>query len=303
MSTGIITTADLALVLPTILSPARDVVEKDTFMRSRISTVSIKDGDGNSYNWPKFGTGLTAQSLTEGVAINNPQRLIPTSQTFTASEVGLEVMLTDKSVRQTPEAMRARAGRYMGNAMKRRMEQDILALFAGASRDLGAAGAAFDPNVISAGMVRLLAASGTGADAASTESASGAGPISAVIHNFHMHDILKSSATFGTVASPQRIADGWSQQMMRSGNVGDVYGVDIAQNALIAIDGSDDAVGALFAKEALVFVKTSVMMRTEVDRVPALRSTALYTTSEYGTGEVEDQWFFKITADATPPTA
>lgn len=303
MAAGIQQSSDLSAVLPTVLSPARDVMEKPTFMTSMVSTVTLKDGDGITYNWPKFGTMMTAQSLVEGVAINNPQKLIPTSQQFTVSEVGIEIILTDRAIRYTPEAMKARAGRFAANAMKRKMEQDLLALFPGFSRDLGAAGNAFNPNFLSVSQVRLSAASGTGADAAATEPAPT--PYAAVIHPFHYHDIMTTAATLGSNINSTTgyfPIEGLTEQLIREYDVKHLYGTNMAKSPLISIDPSDDAVGAVFSKEALLLIKTSVSMRTETDRDINLRAWDMVITSEYGTGEVEDTWGFAITADATPPT-
>lgn len=279
-------------------------MEKPTFMTSMVSTVTLKDGDGTTYNWPKFGTMLTAQNLSEGVPINNPQKLIPSSQQFTVSEVGIEIIITDRAMRYTPEPMKARAGRFAGNAMKRKMEGDLLALFPGFSRDLGAAGNAFNPNFLAVAQVRLSAASGTGADAAATESAPT--PYSAVIHPFHYHDVLVSAGTLGNninTTTGYIPIEGLTEELIRNYDVKRLYDTNMAKSPLIPIDASDDAVGAVFSKEALLLVRTSNMLRTETDRDIHLRAWDMVITSEYGTGEVEDQWGFAITADATPPTS
>jgi hypothetical protein len=300
MSTGIVTTTDLASVLPTILSPARDVIEKPVYLEKMFTHVPLKDGDGLTYNWPKFGTGLTAQTLAEGVPLNNPQRLIPTSQQFTTSEVGLEVMLTDKSIRTTPEAMKARAGRFAGFAMKRKKEQDMLGLFAGLSRDLGSAGAAFNPAWISVSKVRLMSA----AEATQTEAAPG--QINAVIHPFHYHDTLVSAATLGSninSTSGYFPIEGLTEELIRNYDIENLYGVALGKHALMAIDALDDAVGAVFSKEAFLYLTTSNNMHAEWERDKNTRAWDMVITSEYGVGEIEDQWGFKITADATAPTS
>jgi hypothetical protein len=279
------------------------VIEKDTVMSNAnvVTKVMIEDGDGSTYNWPKFGTKLSAQSLSENVPINNPQTLVPTTQQFTTSEVGLQVILTDRAKRQTKEPMAARAGRFMGNAMRRKMETDGLALFSGFSRDLGSAGSAFNPNFLAAAKVRLKAASETG----QTEPVEG--EINAIVHPFHAHDILTSSATLGSnqnvLATGYQPIDGWTEDLVREYDIRRVYGVDLAQAPLISIDASDDAVGAVFSKLALIYVGTSHSMTTEKERDPSLRAESMFLTSEYGFGELEDQFGFAITADATAPTS
>lgn len=301
MTTGLQTSADITAVLSTVLSPARDVIEKPTFLRAMISNVTLRDGDGSTYNWPKFPYQLTAQALTEGVRLNNPQKLIPASQQFTTSEVGIEIMMTDKSIRLTPEPMRARAGRFAGNAMKRKQELDILALFAGFSRALGSgAGNAFNPALLSVAKVRLEAA----AESGQTEAAPG--KIFAVIHPFHYHDIMVSGATLGSninSTSGYFPIPGLTDRLIESYNIKSLYDVDMARHALMSIDASDDATAAIFAKEALLFINTSNQMTSETEHDKNLRAWDMVMTSEYGVGELEDQWGFKLIADATAPTS
>jgi hypothetical protein len=64
---GNTTTADLANVLPTILSPAREYIEKKTFVTEMVTKIPLKDGDGSTINMPKFGQVLQAIALNENV--------------------------------------------------------------------------------------------------------------------------------------------------------------------------------------------------------------------------------------------
>lgn len=279
-------------------------MEQPTVMTNKnvVSVGQINDGEGLTFNDPKFNDLFQAQDLAEGVPINNPQTMIPDTQQFTTSEVGVMTIITDKAKRVTKEPMAARAGRFMGNAMKRRREQTALGLFTGLSRDLGTAGQPFNPNWLSAAKVRLQA----GAESGQTEPADG--NISAILHPFHWHDILTSSATLGSninSTSGYFPIPGWTQQLIEEGEQGitSVYGVTVALAPLIDIDGSDDAIGAIFNQMAFIYVTTSHVMTTERDRDPTLRADLVVMTSEYGYGEREDQFGFKITADATAPAA
>lgn len=304
MADGTNTTTSWDNVIPTILSRARDAIEKPRLMTNKnvVTVVTLKDGDGTTYNWPKFEELLTADTLTEGEPIARRQRMIPSSHQFTTNEVGVSVIMTDKAVRVTPEAMRARAGRFMGNAMKRRQENDMLDLFSGLSRDLGTAGNPFSPGWISAAANRLEAASESG----QSEPLEGK-PI-AVLQAYHYHDILTSAATLGS-----NVADGTNgyypiegitEQLVRDYDIKQLYGATLArEGGHIDIDSDDDAVSAMFGKSAFIHVKTSHSMRMEKDRDIELRANLLVMTSEYGVGELEDQHGFKFTADASVPTS
>jgi len=299
-NTGNNTSTTLANVIATVLSRAKDVVEKPTVMSEFVTKVMLEDGDGLTYNWPKFATKLDAISLSEGTPINNPQKLIPSSRQFTTSEVGVHVVLTDKAVRVTPERMVARAGKFMGNAMKRKKETDLLSLFSGLSRDLGAAGQAFNPAFLSAGYGRLTAASESG------QSEPVEGRVHAVLQNFAYHDILTSGATLGSninSTSGYFPIDGITEELVKNYRLKELYDCVIALAPLISIDGSDDAVSALFGEETFILVNTSVSMRMERERDIFLRGEAMVITSEYGTGELDDQFGIKITHDATAPVA
>lgn len=291
---GNTTTADLTNVLPTIISPAREYIEKRTFVTQFVTEIRLSDGDGLTVNAPKFAQVLQAQALAENVPISNPQRLIPSTQQFTVSEVGCEVVLTDKAIKRTPEAMMARAGRFLGNAMRRKKESDLLSLFSGFSRDLGGAGQTFSATKIAAGYSRLAA----GTEASQDEPAPL--PVAAVLQPFFWNDVLNEAATIGS--NVDTIPTGLSQRLSEDWMVGPLYGVPIDLHPLISVDGSDDAVGAIFSKEALLLINTSTMMKREQERDIHLRAWDIVITSEYGTGELEDQFGFALTFDASVPS-
>ena len=303
---GTTTSATVANVVPTVISAARELVEKPTVMSDKnvVTKRMIKDGDGLTYNWPKFGTNFAAQSLTEAVAINNPQTLIPSTQQFTTSEIGVMFLLTDRAKRVTNEDLAGRGGRFMGNAIRRNVETTGLGLFSGLSRDLGAAGNSFNPNFIAAAKVRLR----SGTETNQTEPVSG--EITAIVQPYHIHDILTSSGTLGTTGGNENVLatgrqpiDGWTEELVREYDIKRVYGVNIAGAPLITIDGSDDAVGAIFSNMAFLYVGTSNDMHVEKDRDISLRAEVMVMTKEFGFAELEDQFGFAITADASVPTS
>jgi hypothetical protein len=308
---GYITTADLGVVLPVVIGPARDYIEKETFLTQMVTKLDLDDGDGLTINLPKWNTKFQAQILTEGVPIQNPQRLIPSSQQFTTYEVGAEIVITDQAVKKTPEAMMARAGRLMGSAMRRKKETDIVDLFPGLSRSLGAAGAPWSPNALSVGYNRLQAAAGdqpnagtANGEAITAQEPAPAGSVSAVIHPFHYHDLLTSAATLGSNINSTTgyfPIEGFTEDIIRNYMVNRLYNVPLFLSNYIPIDLNDDAIGAIFSRETFLLINTSLDMRVEKDRDINLRAWDVVITSEYGVGELEDQFGFKMPADASVP--
>lgn len=292
---GNTTTSDLTNVLPTIISPAREYIEKKTFVTRFVTSIKLSDGDGLSVNMPKFGQVLQAQALAENVAISNPQRLIPSTQQFTAGEVGCEVILTDRAIQRTPEAMMARAGRFIGNAMRRKKEEDLLALFAGFSRDLGSAGSTYSSTKLAAAYTRLSAGSEVG------QSEPAPMPYAAILHPYHWYDVLVEASTIGSNTAGTPIPEGLSQRMSEDYVVPGLFGIPVDLHPLIDIDAADDAIGAILSREALLLINTSTSMKREQERNIHLRAWDIVVTSQYGTGELEDQFGFAGTFDATAP--
>lgn len=122
----------------------------------------------------------------------------------------------------------------------------------------------------------------------------------------HWHDVNVSAATLGSnINSDLGYAPipGITEDLIRNGEVIPLFGIPVATHALMTIDGSDDATGAVFSKEAFLYLSTSNTMKTETERDKNLRAWDMIITSEYGVGEVDDDWGFKIIADATAPTS
>ena len=290
---GVTTTSDLSAVLPTIISPAREYNEKKTFVTRFFTNIRLADGDGLSVNMPKFGQILQAQALAENVPISNPQRLIPSTQQFTAGEIGCEFIVTDRSVQRTPESMRARGGRFMGNAMRRKKESDVLDLIAGLSRDIGSAGAAFSAQKFAIAYSRLAAGAESGQDEPAPM------PFGAILQPFGWFDVLVEAATLGL--NNDVIPSGLSQQMSEDYIVKGLFGIPVDLHPLVEIDASDDSIAFIGSKEAFLIINTSVSMRVESERNIHLRAWDSVITSQYGTGELEDQFAFACTHDAQVP--
>lgn len=122
----------------------------------------------------------------------------------------------------------------------------------------------------------------------------------------HYHDVLVSAATLGSninSTSGYFPIEGLTEQIIREYDVKTLYDVPMIRHAMMEVDASDDAIGAVFSKEALLFLSTSNMLHSETEHDKNLRAWDMVMTSEYGVGEIEDQWGFKIIADASLPTA
>jgi len=127
MATQTATTGNLEDAQNIVIAKARQTMEHNMPCVNLIERFTL--GKGNKQlTVPKVGQ-MTASDLTDGVDIVSSEDIGLTTTDLTASEVGLKVILTDKLVRQFNEDVFAMIGVQMGNAMARKADEDVIALF------------------------------------------------------------------------------------------------------------------------------------------------------------------------------
>ena len=129
--------------------------------------------------------------------------------------------------------------------------------------------------------------------AATLRAAKAQGDIFAVVHPFQAYQ-LKANLT-NTFANPnggdiQNVA-------MAQSYVGTIAGIDIYESTNMTVDGSDDAIGGVFSREALALVMKRDF-EIETQRDASLRAFELNATAVYGTGELDDSYGVSMTFDA-----
>jgi len=119
------------------------------------------------------------------------------------------------------------------------------------------------------------------------------GVINAVVHPYQAYQ-LKANLT-NTFANPN--GGDLQNEAMRAGYVGTIAGINVYESANVAIDGDDDAKGAVFAPEALM-----IAMKRDFNIAPqrdeSLRAFELNATAVYGVAELDDSFGIEILSDA-----
>jgi hypothetical protein len=275
------------------IAPAKMTLEHKGIMEQLISVETLPDGEGLTYNQPKFGA-LSAQTVHEGIELDNPQTLSTTNTEITPGMTGIQVMITDKAKRTLKENVVAKAGQLMGTAMARKLDQDLLGLCDGFSTSLVGTGSALKAGHIAASFAKI-----TG-----NTTEPGEPPINGVFHPFTykaLADTLVplSSSAFSVPMPP----DGISEYVLKNFYQKRLYNVDLFIDGNITIDSAADMKGAIFARDALIMVKTSLRMKHESQRNPGAQADDYYIFNEYGYAEYADHWGVEIYADATSPTS
>ena len=106
-------------------------------MRGLVRNYTIAGG-GKSVEVPIYSS-VSASAVNEATDLTNTA-VNPTSVTITASEVGIMTTLTDLARNSAPRNVAADVGRLFGEAIAKKIDTDLTALFDGFSTSIGGAG-------------------------------------------------------------------------------------------------------------------------------------------------------------------
>ncbi len=226
---------------------------------------------------PKVGQ-MTANDLVDGEDIVDSEDISMTTTDLTADEVGMKVILTDKLIRQANDAVMGMVGHQMGDAMTRKKEEDIIALFAGLNggTTLGADG-------------KNMNAQNYSACVAFGKANKWPSPIFAIHHPNAVFALTSSLAPVGATASVA-IPHGFSEDLLKDFFKTSLSQVPAFETGNIAkIAGFNSAYGVMASRDAMCIL-TSVDMNKENERDASLRAWELVLTSDYGVFELDDTY-------------
>lgn len=272
------TTTTLDTLLPDIIAEAMFQSQENSIMRGLVKNYNLPFGNGKTITVPKYPQ-VTANAVAEGADLS-PEAITTGSAVLTVSEVGVMTNVSDLAVRTSSANVVADVGRLFGNAMAKKMDQDLAALFASFSVVLGDGTTAVTAARIFEAVAKLRAA---GVDPSL---------IACVLHPEIAYD-LKASIT-GTYGAP---ASEMGNSAMRSGLVGQIAGIPVYESGHI-VSTAGDSVGGVFHRDALGLAVLSEMS-IETERDASARATEIVGTATYGVGELEDAYGIGMSFDSS----
>jgi N4-gp56 family major capsid protein len=275
------TTTTLNDLLPAITAEAMFVANERSIMRGLVKNYSIPASNGKTITVPIYPT-QSAAALTEGDEVSNTA-VSTDGVTLTVSTVAIRTMITDLVRASSASNVVADMGRLFGEAIAKKMDQDLLALFSGFSVGVGGASTAMSAALVANAVARLRANSVPG-DA-----------LACVLNPYVAYD-LKSALT-NTFANPN--AGIIQNEAMQTGYVGTLFGVPVFESANIANTGTaGDYVGAVFHRDALGLAMIGDIS-IETQRRASFVGDDIVASAHYGVGELYDGYGCKITADSS----
>lgn len=272
------TTSVLSELLPSIVAEAMFQAQERSIMRGLVKNYTMGANNGKTITVPKW-VATAAGDLTEGTDMSNTQ-LNTNSAVLTVAEVGVMSTVTDLALRTSATNVVADAGRLMGEAIAKKMDQDLLGLFDGFSTAIGNGTGQISAASIFEAVARLRSVGVSGDD------------LYCVVHPYVAYDI-KSGLT-NTFAGH---AGDLSNEALRSGYVGTIAGVNIFESSNIA-DTAGASKGAVFHRDALgLAMMQDISIETQRDA--SLRATELVATAVYGVGELFDNYGVEMNFDSS----
>ena len=275
------TTTTLNDLLPAITAEAMFVANERSIMRGLVKNYAIPAGQGKTITVPRYPV-QSAAAVTEGDEVSNTA-VSTDGVTLTVSTVAIRTLLTDLARTSAASNVVADLGRLFGEAIAKKIDQDLLALFSGFSNGVGGASTALSAAVVAQAVAKLRANAVPG-DA-----------LAEVVHPYVAYDLKKDLTN--TFANPN--AGIIQNEAMSQGYVGMLFGVPVFESANIADTGTaGDYVGAVFHRDALGLALVGDIS-IETQRRASFLGDDIVASAHYGVGELYDTYGVKITSDSS----
>jgi len=226
------TSSTISELYTEIVAEALFVAQEQSIMRGLVRNYTIAGG-GKSVEVPIYGT-VSASAVNEATDLTNTA-VNPTSVTITASEVGIMTTLTDLARNSASRNVGADIGRLFGEAIAKKIDTDLTALFDGFSTSIGGAGTELTIDNIFKAVATL-------------RQANVPAPYFGVFNPKVIYNVKKSLTN--TFVNPN--AGDLQNEAMRTGFIGEIAGVRIFESS--NVDGTtdtDNCKGAVFSQDAL----------------------------------------------------
>jgi N4-gp56 family major capsid protein len=278
------TSSTLSELYTEIVAEALFVASERSIMRPLVKNYAITGG-GKSVEVPVYAV-VSAAAVADATDLSNTA-INPTSVTITASENGIMTTLTDLGRNAAPRNVAADIGKLFGEAIAKKIDTDLTALFGGFSNTVGSATTVMSAALIFNAVAKLRA-TGVPSD-----------NLACILHPNIAYD-LKSGLS-NTFANP---ANGVGNEALRTGFAGQIAGVSIYETSNMADSSGNnpgttgDYKGAVFHSDSLGLAMMQDL-KIETQRDASLRADEIVATAVYGVGELQDSYGCEVEADSS----
>ena len=230
-------------------------------------------GSGKVVDIPIYPT-VSAAAVAEATDLTNTA-VSTSNATITVGEKGIMATLTDMARNTASRNVGADLGRLFGEAIAKKVDTDLVALFSdfASGNDLGSAGTELTADLLFKAQA-ILRSGGVPA------------PYSAVFHPKALFNLKKTLTQAGYAGTATAISD-VGNNILNSGYIGTVAGIDVYEDANFTINAYDDISGGVFHSSSIGLAMKQEF-KIEAQRDASMRADELVATVVYGVGIAKD---------------
>lgn len=235
----------------------------------------------------EYSAGTVTENLAETQDLTPQQLIRNLLSVLTPAEHGMQYIVTDRRLETDTENVLADAAMEIGSAIGKHMELKLMGDFANLTGgSVGSAGSSLTWTNIYEGRARL-------------STAGVPGPYNVVLSEWQYLDL----ATVANIAALHSSTQGAAAPLTVRNDIQNRYYIgsqgdmNFYVSGNVPVDGSDDATGAIFHRDALA-LDMRRGLRIEPQRDASLRSTELNASIVYAHGIWRPSWGVKIVSDS-----
>jgi N4-gp56 family major capsid protein len=255
-------------------------------MRGLVKNYTLAPSQGKTIQVPIYPI-QTAAAVTEGDEVGNTAVSTDVA-TFDVAQVGLRTLVTDMAVNASSSNVVSDLGRLFGEAIARKIDQDLIAKFSGfTTNTVGSTSTVVTPALLMQAITKLKNA------AVPTDG------LVMVLHPSIAYDLKAALTTTGNTVFGQGAFGDVANEAMTMGYVGQLFGVPVFETANFSNTGAaGDYVGGVFHRDALgLGIMRDIQIETQ--RRASYLGTDIVASAMYGTGVIYEGYGCAATFDSS----
>ena len=273
------TTSTLQHLISPIVQEAMFVASETAIMPGLVKNFTVPANAGKVLQVPLYGTQTIASDAGEGADLSNTA--VSTSvANIILTEAGIMTTLTDMARNHSVSNVIADLGKLFGEAIAKRHDRALTALFSSFSASIGA-----QPDEIE--VKDLFEAYAT------LKAAAVPGPYYGVFSPKAIYNVKKQlTNTFVNPTNSLTVTN----QAMSEGYIGRIAGIDIFETSNVVEDSATLSVNAVFSRDALGLA-VAEGLKIETQRDASLRADEVVASTRYGVSVLHNSYGIKILGD------
>ena len=271
-------TTSLNDLIAPIVQAAMFVASETSIMPGLVKNFTVPANAGKVLQVPIYGTQTIAADTAESTDLSNTE--ISTAKAdITLVEAGIMTTLTDMARNHSVSNVVADLGKLFGEAIAKRHDRALTALFSSFSTSIGAAQDEIEVKDLFEAFATLKANAVPG-------------PYFGVFNPKAIYNVKKTLTNTFVNPNPANVVN----QAMSEGFIGRIAGIDIFESSNVVEESATNSVNAVFSRDALgVAVAQNINIETQRDA--SLRAEEIVASTRYGVSVLHNSYGVKLLGD------